>query len=419
MIAAAGARVLVALDAGGAQLAAGLVEEGLAASAVPTAALEDSAALAADVDVLVVPAHPTVITPRLVAECDARGIRLAPLGDDERARRLAEHHGLAAPLPSDVEAWVLADSLRSAPVRHSGRARASGRVIAVWGPHGAPGRSTIAIELAAEICRGGRGVALVDADAHAPSLALALGLADEGPGFAAACRQAGLDALDAAELDRISIPVRTSGGTVEVLTGINRPGRWPELSHERVSRVLASCRSWNEVTVVDVAASLERDEEIVSDLDGPRRNAATLAALEQADLVIAVCAGDPVGAARFLRAHAELRALVGATPVAVVVNRLRPGTLGIDARGQLRSTLERFADIRDVWFVPMDPRSADAALLGARPIADTAPRSPLAAAVRRLVGEAILPAPEAERPRVRARGSRPRGVLVRGRSRPA
>ena len=42
---------------------------------------------------------------------------------------------------------------------------------------------------------------------------------------------------------------------------------------------------------------LERDEEIVSDLDGPRRNAATLAALAAADLVVAVVAADPVPSA--------------------------------------------------------------------------------------------------------------------------
>jgi MinD-like ATPase involved in chromosome partitioning or flagellar assembly len=266
-------------------------------------------------------------------------------------------------------------------------------VIAVWGPHGAPGRSTIAIELAAELSRGGRHVALADADSHAPSVALALGLADEGPGFAAACRQAELGGLDPAELTRISVPAPAAGGSMDVLTGINRPGRWPELSEARVAAALQACRSWADHTVVDVAASLERDEEIVSDLDGPRRNGATLAALRAADVVVAVCGADPVGIARFLRAHAELRATIGTTRVVVVANRLRGGTIGIDSRGQIRSTLERFAGIDHVWFVPLDPRAADTALLAGRPVADVSPRSPLAAAVRRVVGDAVVPAP--------------------------
>ena len=51
----------------------------------------------------------------------------------------------------------------------------------------------------------------------------------------------------------------------------------------RVGAALDHCRAWVDDIVVDVAASLERDEEIVSDLDGPRRNAATHAALAAAD----------------------------------------------------------------------------------------------------------------------------------------
>ncbi|MDN3496397.1 hypothetical protein QL996_10695 [Planococcus sp. APC 4015] len=180
-----------------------------------------------------------------------------------------------------------------------------------------------------------------------------------------------------------------------MLTGINRPSRWPELGQARVSAVLAACREWVDYVVVDVAASIERDEEIMSDLEGPRRNAATLAALGSADLVVGVVGADPVGVSRFLRAHSEVRAAAGGAPMAVVANRLRPGALGIDARGQVRRTLDRFGGVQDVWFVPQDPRSADAALLAGRPIADVAPSSPVVAAIRRFAGEAVVPTPVA------------------------
>jgi len=369
----------------------------------------DRGLLADDFDVLVLAVDRRTLTAGLVAECDRRGIRIAALCRDEAARRLAEGFGIATIVPVDVEGWVLLEALAApaSPARPQPHAN-EGQVVVVWGPNGAPGRSTLAVETAAELSRGGRHVALVDADAHAPSIAMSLGLADEGPGFAAACRQAGLGALDAAELSRISIPVSLAGGSVDVLTGINRPGRWPELAEQKVGEVLRICRSWAEHVVVDVAGPLERDEEIVSDLDGPRRNGATLAALRSADLVVAVCAGDPVGVARFVRAHAELRATIGSTRVAVVVNRLRPATLGIDARGQVRRTLERFAGIEDVWFVPADPRAADAAALAARAVSDIAPRSALAAGVRRLVGEAVAPVTRpvtAARPRRRERAA--------------
>jgi MinD-like ATPase involved in chromosome partitioning or flagellar assembly len=356
------------------------------------------------------------LTAELVAGCDANGVRIVPLCAGDADVRLAAAFGIGPELPVDADAWAVVDALAAPAAPAAARPgpaddSASGpRIIAVWGTAGAPGRSTLAIELAAELSRGGRHVCLADADTRAPSIALMLGLADEGPGFAAACRQAERGTLDVAELDRISTPVGVGDGRIDVLTGLNRPSRWPELSERRVTAALAVCRDWAEHTVVDVADSMERDEEIVSDLvDGPRRNAATLATLRAADLIVAVVGADPVGIARFLRAHAELRATVGGTPVAVVANRLRPGTLGIDAHGQVRRTLERFAGIRDVWFVPQDPRSVDAALLAGRPVADTAPKSPLTLAVRRLAAEAVSPPPSAKRT---ARRARARGVTV-------
>jgi MinD-like ATPase involved in chromosome partitioning or flagellar assembly len=351
----------------------------------------------ADADAVVLEVARGTVSAAVVALCDRAGTRIVPLCADVAAERLAAAFGLEAPVALDIEAWRLADILRAAPVGVGPAAgvRSSPRVIAVWGPAGAPGRSTVAVELAVELARGGRHVGLVDADTHAPSLALALGLADEGPGFAAACRQSEFGGVDAAELTRVSVPLGRTG--VEVLTGINRPSRWPELSEGRVTGALAACRDWAEWTVVDVSSSLERDEEIMSDLDGPRRNAATLAALRAADLVVAVAGADPVGVSRFLRAYPDLRATIGATPVLVVANRLRPGALGIDARGQVRRTLERFGGIQRVWFLPQDPRSIDAALLSARPVAEVAPKSPFVLALRRFVGEAVAETPVPQR----------------------
>jgi MinD-like ATPase involved in chromosome partitioning or flagellar assembly len=401
-------KLLVAVDSR-ADLATALTREGhevlaaVAASALSLAASDSILGGAAeqlmrdlaDADAVVLEVSRESLTSGVVGLCDRAGTRIVPLCADTPETRLAAAFGLEAALPLDVEGWQLADRLAAAPASPVAAmpepARTEPRVIAVWGPAGAPGRSTIAIELAVELARGGRQVGLVDADTHAPSIALTLGLADEGPGFAAACRQAEFGALDPRELTRVSTPLGRSG--VHVLTGLNRPSRWPELSEARVTAALAVCRDWADYTVVDVAAPLERDEEIMSDLEGPRRNAATLAALRAADLVVAVAGADPVGVSRFLRAYSDLRATIGATPVVVVANKLRPGALGIDARGQVRRTLERFGGIDEVWFVPQDPRSADAALLSARPIADVAPKSPLTLAVRRLVGEAVVPAP--------------------------
>ena len=64
-----------------------------------------------------------------------------------------------------------------------------GRIVAVWGPTGAPGRTTVAITLADELARLGCGSLLVDGDVYGGVIAAVLGLLDESPGLAAACRQ--------------------------------------------------------------------------------------------------------------------------------------------------------------------------------------------------------------------------------------
>ncbi|SFR41812.1 MinD-like ATPase involved in chromosome partitioning or flagellar assembly [Microbacterium azadirachtae] len=347
-------------------------------------------------DALVIPAERACLSGALREACDRAGVRILALGDGPAAARLTRRHGIGDPLPASASGWDIADALRprGAPVVPSpdpaaGAAAPAGRLITVWGPHGSPGRSTVAVQLAALLAGADRAVALVDADTHAPAVALLLGLTDDGPGIAAACRRAELGLLDGAELSRLATPVETSGGTLDVLVGINRPARWPELSPARLRGALDACRHGNTLTLVDVSASLEADEEIVSDLDGLRRNAATLTAVHSADRIVAVAAADPLGIARFVRGYADLRAEIGDAPVTVAVNKVRPGPLGVDARGQIRRALDRFSAIRDVHFLPYDQRALDAAALHARPVADVSGRSPFTTAVRALAASLL------------------------------
>ncbi|WP_141651284.1 P-loop NTPase [Microbacterium sp. 3J1] len=368
-------------------------------------------------EALVVRAERAVLTPALLTACDRAGVRIIPVGGHGDARLLARY-GLPTALPDGASGWEVAVAL-SADIPQATLRDAGGphRVTVVWGAHGAPGRTTLAIQLAVELRRAGRRTALVDADTVAPSIALLLGLSDEAPGIAGACRRAELGALDAAELSRLSATLETAAGEIDVLGGINRPSRWPELSAARLRSALQACRSWTEETVVDVASDFDADDEATYDLAGPRRHAATVAALQEADAIIAVASADPLGISRFIRDHAELRRLIPSTPISVVVNRLRPGPLGLDARGQIRRTLDRFAGITDITFVPFDQRAADAALLHARPMADVTPRSSLVAAVRTLVPMRAESAPAAtgDSSRGSSRGAR---RLLRAREAP-
>lgn len=335
------------------------------------------------IDLVLVVADEHHVSRALVEACDVRGLRLIALADDAAERARAHTLGIDAVGWADGFAAIEAAATPSAGGQPA-RSRSRGRVITVWGPAGAPGRSTAAIALAAELALLGRRTALVDADTTSASIAPALGLLDESPGFAAAARLARAGSLTVDELDRIAQQVPTMGGVLRVLTGIGRASRWPELGADRVAEVLERCRDWVDATVVDVASSLEQDEEISSDMFAPRRHAATLAALEAADEVVVVAGGDAVGIARLVRALPELRAIVPSARLRVVVNKVRPSAIGVAPERAVQETLRRLAQISPAACWPFDGRAADAALLEGRPLVDVAGRSRLRRRVQEL-----------------------------------
>ena len=250
----------------------------------------------------------------------------------------------------------------------------SGRVIAVWGPTGAPGRTSVALGVAAELAALGHSTLLVDADVYGGVVAQLLGLLDEAPGVAAACRLANNGTLDVAALAELAVTVRPG---LRVLTGIARAERWPELRPSALEAVLGLARSLGSYVVVDCGFGLERDEELSYDTVAPRRNGATLAALDAADTVVAVASGDPVGLQRYVRAWGELADLLpGRTPV-TVVNRVRAAAVGGgEPEAEIAAALSRYAGITDVRFIPLDLDGYDVAVATGRTLVEVAPASP-------------------------------------------
>ncbi|RUR01299.1 AAA family ATPase [Labedella endophytica] len=344
-------------------------------------------------DVLVVSADREHLTRAVLAACDDAGVRLVALLDGESSRRLAVSLGVYDVVSVDAPIDDLDDVVVGGSVSARTVAR-SGGIVAVWGPSGAPGRTTVAITIAHELARSGATVVLVDADTVGSSVAASLGMLDEAPGLAAACRLVGQDALTTDELERVGRDHPVDVGRLAVLTGISRSSRWPELSADRVTRTLELCRTWVDHVVIDAGFSLEDDEGLSSDLFAPRRNAATIAALRAADRVVAVGAADPVGVTRFIRAAADLREVVGDTRVDTVMNRVRSSTIGVGAGHQLVTTLRRFGGIEDPVLVPNDAKTADAAVLEARPMGEVSPRSAAVAEIRRYVRAHLVVASE-------------------------
>ena len=262
---------------------------------------------------------------------------------------------------------------------------AAGRMVAVWGPTGAPGRTTVAVTLAGELAVVGEEALVVDADTYGASVAQALGMLDESAGLAAAARAANQGVLDVRRLASLAPRVATR---VRVVTGLPQPRRWPELRASALEVVWQRARELATWTVVDCGFGLERDEEVSFDTAAPRRNAATLSALAAADVVIAVGAADPVGLQRLVRGLHDLAEVVPpGTPTRVVVNRVRASAVGSAPESRIIESLTRFAPVATPHLVPDDRAACDAAMLAGRSLTEHAPFSPARLAIGRLALE--------------------------------
>lgn len=371
-----------------------------------------------------------------------RVVLLADAGDDDRCRGL----GAEAVLPADRPIGDVVRAVRAcvetgredgeedddagaraeapgmlpaeAPARPDGVAEPGsatpGRLVAVWGPHGAPGRTTVAVNLGAELAALGEETLLVDADTWGGSLAQSLGLLDESPGLAAAVRAAANGTLDADALGRLS-PVVEPG--LRVLTGLSRPDRWRELAPAGLDVVWETAREVAAWTVVDCGFSVEDEAGAGFEaMLGPRRNGATLSALAAADVVLVVGAGEPVGIQRLVQALADLADAGLPAPGVrrvVVVNRVRASAAGPAPDQAVAAALSRYAGVRDVRIVPDDRPALDRAMLAGTTLREAAPHSPARSAVTSL---AVELSGRSARRRDRLAAGRGRGRAARRRS---
>ncbi|RYB95097.1 chromosome partitioning protein [Nocardioides oleivorans] len=237
-----------------------------------------------------------------------------------------------------------------------------GRLVVVWGPAGAPGRTTVATNLAAEVARRGTDVVLADLDPYGGAVAQQLGILDEVSGLLSASRLAASGQLDA----RFASVCRGVGDHLAVVTGLPRADRWREVRAAQVDQLLDGARGWGDV-VVDTGFSLEDDA--ASDFGGrPGRNSLTLTALDRADELVVVGSADPVGLARLARGLVELRERGTAAPVRVVVNRMR-SSIGWSEK-EIAGMVEGFSRVSGLHFLPEDRSGVDRAVVAGLPLAE-------------------------------------------------
>lgn len=311
--------------------------------------------------------------------------------DADRLRRMGVHHLVDTEQLDRLGPAVLASGAaggngtppQSPHVQgHADRA-VVGRLTAVWGPAGAPGRTTVAVGLATELGGRRRATLLVDADPYGGAVGQHLGVLDEVSGLLAGARMANSGRLDAERLASLS---RQVDDCVRVLTGLPRPDRWPEVRPGAFEDVLETATGLADQVLVDVGFSLEQEPSDPFTGSAPQRNGMTLAALARADEVVVVGAADPVGLSRLARGLVEIHDLLPQGRLRVVVNRMRP-TLGWSER-EIRGMVEGFVTPVDVHFLPEDRTAADKALMAGRSLRECGD-SPLRAGVA-AVADAVV-----------------------------
>ena len=287
----------------------------------------------------------------LVGERDLEGLPDAVLDAD-------------APETSSPDQLAVAREDPVVPLEVAGPAAdRAGRVVAVWGPAGAPGRTTVALALGAELARRDAPTLVVDADPYGGAVAQQLGVMDEVSGLLSAARLSG-----SGDLEGLFPTVqRTVSGRLNVITGLPRADRWVEIRAGSVEHILEVGRTSGHV-IVDTGFSLEDDPGLEFG-SLPGRNAMTLAALGAADEIVVVGSADPVGLSRLARGLVELREHTLGAPVRVVVNRMR-STLGW-SESDISGMVEGFSRVLGIHYLPDDQAAVDRALIAGHTLVET------------------------------------------------
>lgn len=195
-----------------------------------------------------------------------------------------------------------------------------GRVIAVTGPPGSPGRSAIALGLAEAYAQAGDRVCVVDADTFGPSLSTVVGMTEDVSGLLVAARYADQGALDARSLGASCRRLRDG---LWIMTGIGAPDRWTAVRAAALDRVWAACSTHFDRVVIDAGVLV--DSGVVDDPlhAGLReRDAATRSALRAGDKTLIVCEPTALSVLRLIQVLPAITELADERSCHVVVNRV-------------------------------------------------------------------------------------------------
>lgn len=331
----------------------------------------------ADLDAIVAVGAPGWFDAATAREALRAGIRIVGVADNALEAELLEGRG-AQVLDASIEVDAIMSACRTAqpkapaPVAQQPLQRA-GEIIAVWGPKGAPGRTTVAIELACALAATGEETVLVDADPYAGDVLQMLGVVEELPsllwGVAAAADDQITSATILGELRRIG-----SKGPL-VLPGLPRAELWTEIGEFGFANLIKLLANGSRFVVLDIGFCIEDATHTGSARNN--RNRMARATLERADRVLAVCRADPIGLKNFIWSFDSLREIVDEDRISILLNRSHAAE-----HRETVELLERHTGRRPVIAIPDRPSECRRALTQGGSLHEVRPSSDICTQVR-------------------------------------
>ena len=226
-------------------------------------------------------------------------------------------------------------------------AEPKGLLIAVAGFGGACGRTTAVKEIGWQLSRLGAKICLVDSDTYGPSLDQELGFEPNQNGLLELCRS----------IERKNSSIQTHfdllpavSENLWLVAGLPRISRWTDLRVSTLRELWRKSRETFDAVITDVGAVLELDHSLMHETSLPRRHAASLTALESAQITVICARADSVGIARLVRGYLEFHELFANSEVHVLLS-------GVTSEAQskdVRAAVSRHTGIESIYETTYD-----------------------------------------------------------------
>lgn len=260
------------------------------------------------------------------------------------------------------------------------REQSQPQLIAISSPYGSTGKTTLAINLAAELAKSRRKVLLIDCDRFGPAIDAQLGLPGVTPGIAAAVRIANQDRFDLEQLERLTSEIPKLG--FRVLSGTLDDNRWQGIEFAAMAKITETAKLEHDFVLLDLGSFSIASSQPAADL--------VKEFIAHSDKALIVALADPIGIYRLLGIEQQLLTLEA--NYKIVINRLRNSVLA-NAKAEISETFTRLSDFDVAYFLPEDSAALDQSVREAIPAVSLSRPSPYKQALAGFVRSELLAQP--------------------------